>query len=398
MVRGKGNEGIGSTYASANEPSAFAADATGILNQGSLPDYVLGTNAAGTSFNLVGNPYAAPINIKLLKSNGNARLSANNNGSTGVGNTIYVYNPFKNAGVTSNPSQELRGGLDAYTNDGSTDIIIPSYGAFFIQAKALGNVINFDETVKAVGNTPLSLMGNNNSISRFNLQVENDRGAWDDLKLRWENHSVSAGTDSYDGAKMNNELFDLYSITPDGKKLCIDSRSDSFNREEIIPLGINTSVESSSFRFTVTTMELPSNVRVYLKDKLLGTQTELVKTGDSYAFAITADSSTKGDNRFELLFTFKKQAAPTAELLDDMKFMPNPFNDELIIQLGRSQVSATGSTTVRLVNMEGRVLKTTTVGPNTSVIKLKGGSLTKGVYVVEISNDVNRISRQVIKE
>jgi uncharacterized membrane protein len=398
LVRGKGNEGL-SSYASVNEPTAFAADVTGTLNQGTLADYVLGTNLLGTSFNLVGNPYAAPINIRSLKSNGGGLLSANN-AASGVANTIYVYNPYKGAGSSSTPNQEMRGGMDAYTNDGGTDIIIPPFGAFFVQSKAAGNVIRFDENAKAVDKTPISVMGFGNTPSKLTLQVENKRGTWDDIKLRWDNKAASAGTDVYDGLKLNNELFDFYSISSDKLNLCIDSRSDSFNREEIIPLGINTQVQDATFRIKVSAYDMPANVRVFLRDKLLNTETPLEKVNDGYAFAITAEEASKGNNRFELAVNFTKQVVmPIVDApQDNIRFMPNPFKDELIIQLGRSAVSATSTTKVRLVNMQGRVVKTATEAPGISTIRVKAADLASGVYFVEVINDAGRITKQVIKE
>jgi hypothetical protein len=397
MVRGKGNEGL-SAYPSNDQPTAFAADVRGTLNQGSLTDYVLGTNAANTSYNLVGNPYAAPINIRLLKSNGGALLSANN-GTSGVSNTIYVYNPFKNAGISSTPNQEMRGGMDAYTNDGSTDIIIPSFGAFFVHAKGAGNVIRFDESIKAADKTPVAVMGVGTTTAKLTLEIENKRGTWDYIKLRWDHKAGSAGTDAYDGPKLNNELLDFYSISSDKTNLCIDSRSDSFNHEEVIPLGIKTQVQDATFRIKVAAYAMPSNVRVYLVDKLQGTETLLEKINDSYVFALTSDEASKGDHRFEVAISTAKIAAPNMEAAaaKGIRIVPNPFKDELIILLGRDAVSTTGTTKLRLMNIEGRVVKTAVAAPGTSVIKVKTGSLATGAYFVEVFNDAGRIVRQVIK-
>jgi hypothetical protein len=394
LVRGKGTEGLGGTYPSVDQPSAFAANATGTLNQGNIA-YALGANATGTSFNLVGNPYASPINIKLLRSNGGGSL-ASNNGTSGVASTIYVYNPYKNAGISTTPSQEVRGGLDAYTNDGNTDIIIPAFGAFFVQSKAAGNTINFTETVKAAASAPLAVMGNG-VASKLVLSIENSHGSWDDIKLRWDKAAGATGNDTYDGAKMNNELFDAYSISSDKKKLCIDSRSDSFNREEIIPIGIKTNVEDPTFRFRLSAYDLPSDMRVVLRDKLLKTETPLSAVNDSYAFAITSDSLTKGDNRFELAIGFKKVVLPAEEVSAEVKIAPNPFREELRIQLGARARSAQ-TTHVRLLDMNGRVVRTVDGAPNAVSIRMQTADLAAGVYFVEVFNDGIRVTKQVIKQ
>ena len=399
LVRGKGTEGLGGYD---KDPSAFAADVTGVLNQGALADYVLGANATGTSFNLVGNPYAAPINIRSLKSNNGALLSANN-GASGVANTIYVYNPNKNAGSSSLPAQEVRGGLDAYTNDGSTDIIIPSFGGFFVQAKAAGNVLKFDESVKAVGSTPLAIMGSGDAkVSKLTLQVENSRGSWDDLKLRWESNGTALGTDNYDGLKLNNELFDFYSIAADNRQLTIDSRSNSFTADQVIPLGIRTSVVDNTFRIKVAGYDMPSDVTVYLHDKLLNKEEPLGATGDSYSFALTTDTATSGDNRFELVIrAAQKVVTPvTGDVTstEDVRFMPNPFKEMLSIRLGGNMVSATGVTRVRLLDMNGRPVKSASYAPNTSQIQMNTADISVGIYLVEISNDKNTVIKKAIKQ
>jgi sRNA-binding protein len=65
--------------------------------------------------------------------------------------------------------------------------------------------------------------------------------------------------------------------------------------------------------------------------------------------------------------------------------------------LGRDAVSTTGTTKLRLMNIEGRVVKTAVAAPGTSVIKVKTGNLATGAYVVEVFNDAGRIVRQAIK-
>jgi hypothetical protein len=397
LIRGKGTEGLGGTYDNVNLPSAFAMDATGALSTGTLPDYVLGANTTGTSFNLVGNPYPTPINIRLLKSNGSVALSANNT-NTGVASTIYVYNPFKSAGISSTPAQEVRGGMDAYTNDGNTDIIIPPFGAFFVQAKAAGNVVKFDETAKTPGSASIRVMGVDTK-AKLTLTIENKRGTWDDIKFRWDDKAGAAGNDVYDGSKLSNELLDFYSIASDLRQLCIDSRSNDMN-EETIPVGISTQVADASFRIKVSSYEMPSNMQIYLRDKLMGTETLLSKVDDGYSFAITTDEATKGDKRFELAFRLAKTVA-TLDPLNasaEIKISPNPFKDEISIHLAPGAVSINSATKIRMLSVDGRVVKTATAAPGSSLIKINARDLANGIYFVEVSNDKVKTGKQLIKQ
>ncbi len=397
FVRGKGNEGLAGGYASTNEPTAFAIDATGSINQGSIPDYVLGVSPLFNSSNLVGNPYPSPINIKQLRSNGSVFLSANN-GGTGVSNTVYIWNPTKSPGVSGSPNQEERGGYDAYTNDGVTDIIVPMFGAFYVNSRGAGNVIKFDENVKAVSAAPLQVLNTNNKLQLV-LDIENSKGKWDDVKIRFDKGAHSMSKDPYDGRKLKNDLLDFYTLSSDKEKLTIDSRSDTMSMEEIIPLGLKTKVDMGDFSIKASIVNLPTGLQVYLRDKLLNKETLLKKEGDVYSFSITADSITRGDNRFELSV---KKISFTATVPDelskaDASVGPNPFMSELTIQLNKSAVSATSVTTVRVFGFDGKLVRSITSAPKTDKIKLYSADLAQGVYLIEIRNDQFKQIKRVIK-
>jgi hypothetical protein len=78
--------------------------------------------------------------------------------------------------------------------------------------------------------------------------------------------------------------------------------------------------------------------------------------------------------------------------------MPNPFKDELIIRLGANMVSATSTTHVKVMTMEGRTVKSMTAGTGTSVIRMNTADMSAGMYVVEVSNDKNTVTRKAIKQ
>ncbi len=235
--------------------------------------------------------------------------------------------------------------------------------------------------------------------AKLTLTIENKRGTWDDIKFRWDDKAGAAGNDVYDGSKLSNELLDFYSIASDQRQLCIDSRSNAMN-EEIIPIGIFTKVADASFRIKVSAYEMPLNMQVYLRDKLMGTETLLSKVEDGYAFAITGDESTKGDNRFELAFRQARTVvmADPANSSIEIKISPNPFKDEISIQLAAGAVSASSVTHVRIVSVDGRAVKTVNAAPGVSQIKVNARDLAQGVYIVEVSNDAVKTTKQVIKQ
>jgi len=285
FVRGAGNEGMAGpgaiNYSGVHNPVII--DGTGAVNQGAIV-YNLGYGGTGKdNYNLIGNPYPCPINLK-------------NVGGIGTFGTVYVYNPIKNLSLAD--EYKLAGGFDQYTNNGSTDIIVPSFGAFYVQNTRSNKFITFNENNKAVGFSPTYAVFGTVTNPTIRLTVANVNGDIDELKFGFDSSSTDASTDYYDAAKLGNSLFNFYSISSDKKSLAIDYRK---HLNSIIPLGIQTALTNSySIRLSELT-DLP-NTQVVLKDKFLNKVTTLSQVGDSYTFDITADTSSQGENRFQINF------------------------------------------------------------------------------------------------
>jgi len=396
LVRGQANEGnglgsgqSGATYTSGGGPTAFAISATGILNDGTaVADFNLQYGASANNYNLVGNPYASPINLKLLKSNG-----SNINSNTNIGGTFYVYNPYK----ASTGAAVFAGGYDAYTNDGTTDVIIPSYGAFFIQAGAAGQTIQFAETAKSTG-TALALTGTGSTTPKLTLSISNSYGEMDELKLRIDAGAGNGSTDRFDAAKWSNINFDIYSIASDGSKLSIDARG---NDATVIPVGIKTNLTANDFTLKVKAIAGMEDKTVILRDKLLQTETELKAENDSYTFGITADATTKGDNRFELVIQNNKTTAVIDNSNNNtvaVQISPNPVADQLTITLGKDAISQTSVTNVRVLTADGQAIQTQQAGIGVSSIKVGLQSAGKGILLVEVKNDKVTSVQKVLKD
>ena len=392
QVRGSGSQGINFDYSgSGGVPTAFALDAVGVLNDGNaVPDYPLQYSVSGNNYNLVGNPYASPINLKSLQSNG---ISIHSNSN--IGGTFYIYNPTKNAGTAIT----LIGGYDSYSNDGTTDVVIPSMAAFFIKANTSGQTIQFAESAKTNA-TPLNVMGTG-TRAQLQLAVESDKGSWDNLNIRFDDKATDSVIDRFDAEKWNNAVFDFYSLSAEGNRLCIDSRA--VNVTGIIPLGINTNVTDNSFKIKVQNIGGLGDRQIVLKDKLLLTETILKAVGDSYSFAITTDTATKGNNRFELAITSPKLFAPQPQDNNasngvNVQLSPNPVRDVLTINLAKDAVSTTVPTIIRIISSDGRQLRTQEAPVGSTTIKVSMNNISHGVLWVEIMNDKISTTKTVMKE
>jgi trimeric autotransporter adhesin len=281
FIRGNGSEGTGGSYVSSGgAPSPVTLDITnGEINQGdvtvSLTPYAEGAD----NYTLVGNPYPCPINLQ----------NVTNIGSFG---NVYVYNPTLSGGATT----ILRGGFEQQEGK---NIIIPSMGCFYIQSTAITPAtITFHESDKvASGTSTYSVFGTGTTTPKIGLEISTSAGFMDRTKIAFTNNATSAATDFYDGGKLGNNLVTFYSLSSERKALGIDYRKTS--TADKIPLGIQTATATN---YTITLSELTDlpNTQVVLKDKLLNKETILSQVGDSYSFAITADTASKGENRFEI--------------------------------------------------------------------------------------------------
>ena len=338
-------------------------------------------SSGANNYNLIGNPYASAINLKSLTT-GSGAINASI--STWVGGTFYIYNPLKNVST----STAMVGGYDTYSNDGATNVVIPSMGAFFLQALAAGQTVNFSESAKTA-TASLAVMGGA-TVPQLQLQVANDKGSWDDLKLRFEDAATDKSTDRFDAEKWSNQLFDFYSLSSEGKRLAIDARSMN---TVVIPLGIKTSVTDNSFRIKVQSIAGLEGQDILLRDKLLKTETKLQTAGDSVSFAITTDTATKGDNRFELVFNKKSTVVAIDNTGAAIGVYPNPIADHITVNTG-----IVGSTsTIQLFNTDGKLIKEVQTNQSVTVIPIKDAS--SGFYVVKVTDSAGKVSvKKIVKQ
>jgi hypothetical protein len=238
-------------------------------------------------------------------------------------------------------------------------------------------------------------MGTGTITPTLTLAIENSYGEMDNIKVRIEDKASNASTDRYDAAKWSNVNFDVYSIAADGNKLAIDARG---NDVSTIALGIKTGIAANDLTFKVKAIEGLENRVIMLRDKLQNTETLLQQVGDSYEFAITADTLTKGNNRFELVFSAAKTqtAVDVAASAVGIQISPNPVTDQLTINLGKEAVSQTATTSVRILTADGQQVQSQQAGVGATSIKVQLSNSSKGLLMVEVKNDkVNSVQKVI---
>lgn len=254
--------------------------------------------AVGLGYNLVGNPYPSPINIRefilgnAAKTDGTLYFWTNTNAAV---SGTYIANNFA--------SRNLTGGTAAINGTLIPDKFIQTGQGFYINSSASGPLY-FTNSMR---NTTSNYQFINKTANTENAIAEEQNRFWLNLSEGTNNHNqiligyVENATDEmdfgYDGKLLNNGNSAIYSLLDDNE-LVIQGKGLPFNEEDKIFLGFK-SQQNSLFTISLSEKDglFTSSQPIYLKDKLTNNLTDL--TMNSYSFNTTEGTF---NNRFELLF------------------------------------------------------------------------------------------------
>ena len=382
FIRGKTNEGLSGSNAGADSyssggPSNVTVSLAGAINTGN----VTYTTGSGNTWNLVGNPYSSSIDITQIS----------NLITTAGGSNAYIYLWDPNAQQTY---KAVKSG--AYiAKQLSSPIILPSGSAFFVKnTTGVSKTLTFTENCKANNSSPLALFGTNDQQNKISLIVEKDNKIWDEVSLQFNENNSPTATDAGDMDKFSNSNFDLYSISSDQKYLTVDARNIHSNKDDTILLGIHTIV-NSTFIIEVNEVRIPSHTTAYLRDKFLNRQMK-VDNGLKYVFEINEDSTSQGNNRFELIIQKESlQFIDEDAFAQNITISPNPVKDLIQIRFSKP---LNASANIRIINSVGQVVRSIQEHTEQNVLFIPVNELQKGVYFIEINDGIIKHVQKIIKE
>jgi hypothetical protein len=276
----RGTKGQAGTLDGSNaSPNPVTLNMNGNLNTGAVAvNLVTGGTGASAGFNLIGNPYASPVDIGAVLTAAGAN----------IGSGIYLRNPQTGSYITVNPIP--------------ASYIIPAYAAFFVQA--INPVtLNFAETNKNTCTICPVVFRPTGISQRTFLQLKAFKAG-----MEYENFDLNIGRsylNSYDrtndAVKMMNSELSLYSLSSDNQKLAADYRNPTAGT--IIPLGIDlpASYGKQTFTLLVSEFEMNAGLKLELHDKLFNKFIVLEK-GAVYELAIDpANRQSVGGSRLEII-------------------------------------------------------------------------------------------------
>ena len=303
----------------------------GQLNQSTIPfydwfnpsgqlSYTNGVTRAG--YNMVGNPYACPIDLVKVATDNPSLGTVNFWELTDAGNFVaYTYN-------TST------GGM----SDGTSVQYIASGQGFFVQANGAGESLTFNEDQKNTTNASLPtlflakrtpnlenitastgfdralIQGSSNKLASLHLMLKKDNLTFKTTGIYF-NEGWSDALDKNDARDLDavSPVVYLSSLTSDGTRVGINALSD-YAKGKNVQLYVKA---TTSGAFNLSLMDIAnidtSAYNVYVVDLLKKDSIDIAKS-KTYSFSMDpSDSSSFGANR--LLLSIQRKPQPAYQLL-----------------------------------------------------------------------------------
>lgn len=276
LERGKGYR----TKISISNP--VTVQVTGVPHQGTIQFPLQGGSGGGTNtgWNLIGNPYASPI-----------EWSADVESWTrsGLSSTIAVK---KNTVVNGQPV-----GQYVYYNPVLGPGIIPAGTAFWVQATQATPSLVIAEKAKTA--QPHLYPQPDDGVPYLRVSLKQGSLS-DDAYLVFSSAATDHFDNDSDGLKRSNEgMFNLSTLAG-ASSAAVNYLSDSFC-SKTVALNIDQ-VSPGSYALTFAGVQSLTGLGdISLTDQYTGNS--IAVSGNPYSFSITADPSTYGTNRFSLTFS-----------------------------------------------------------------------------------------------
>jgi hypothetical protein len=374
----------------------------GLLFQGTLEVEVQSRNQseAGDGFNLLGNPYAAPLRW------GNVVRE-------GTGPFIWKFNPLNNAYDVSDDVNTIIAAGEGFfvkvLNGTSQGTVVFREEAKALESIFVGNSTASSSHRPASGQFEIRSSINNKTsmdvgpigsklaatkaplkASTAKLNVVLSRDVFKQQYSLLLEPSGNEQVDDQDAAAIGTGYVSIASIAAAGAKLSVDSRAMPDRRSLEVPFyvkGYITGQYQLSF-FGVTT--LPDGATLTLVDQYLKTRTA-IKEGQVYDFDLhTEISNSFGGERFLLVVKAAESPKDPLHIIENIDasqviFYPNPFKDYLKLKLPAAAPVRLG---LQIRDLMGQLVLRVDLGPLTGQepVNINTNAIPSGTYLLDLIN------------
>ena len=336
-------------------------------------------NAADAGWQLLGNPYPAPLDYSLVAPADRTGLDA----------AIYVY---------SSTGQYV-GNYRSYVNGMGGNPVLPVAQAFFARVssgKTSGSLtFRNSQRLTMPDNTPFQ---RSTADTRPLVQLEL-RGATgtSDALYAYAQAGATAGFDAqFDALKLPNTTgLNLASVASTNEALAIDGRP-AFTANTVLPLTVGVPAAGSYTLTAAALNNLPATLDAVLVDGLTG-QTVNLRQQPAHAFAVTAAQAAATTSRFSLTFVARAALASTPALTAaEIILYPNPARSAFTVLVpataGVAQLHAD------LLNALGQVVRRQDAALSAAGARLvmDAADLAAGVYTLRLQVGAAAVAKRLV--
>lgn len=384
----RGSRSLANPYLNWTVPDDVTIDYIGSLNTGTISPTITYTNTgSGTNdgFNLVGNPYASPINFDTTGWT-----------KTNIENKYWCYNP----------NTTLWGSYNATTDESINSMTkyISSGQAFFVRATSASPVITFTESIKTTSggnNYYRSAQSSGGKFPVLRITLTNDSADTDETLIILDPQSTYKSEDGSDMLKFYNDALNVYTFSSDKSVMGMNAIPNT-NSIDTLSLPV-WSYDTSSIAKTHHILNfsryesIDTSIHLYLIDNFLNTTFD-IRTHAQHDFIITEDPATYGNERFKIVFN-KNSAAQGIENKTQkvsMALYPNPADESLYIQYIGAYADDS-EVEISIYDLMGNLLSEQQNQLVNSITKIAIDNLAKGTYLLRATNKGNTVVKKFIK-
>ena len=377
---------VGRGYALQLDASQLV-DFVGQLTSGDVP-LMLARNPAGSpdaaeaGWQLVGNPYPAPLDFSLVAPADRLNLDA----------SMYVFES----------SSSYAGNYRSYVNGIGNPLVGSSQG-FFVRVSSgqTTGSLTFRNgqrlTSYATQAAVLRQTADARPLVQLTLRADTGTGATDVLYAYAEAGATPDFDPQYDAVKLPNTTgLNLASLATTGEALAIDGRP-VFAANTVLPLTVGVPAAGSYTLTAAALHNLPPTLDAYLSDAATG-QTVNLRQQPGYSFNVNlAQAATLQAGRFTLRFGTQSALATLPALTAaGVTLYPNPAHAAFTV--GVPAVAGATHVQAELLNTLGQVVlrQTAPLAAAGATLTFDATGLATGIYLLRLQAGAGLVTKRVV--
>ena len=334
---------------------------TGVISfKGTINTADVTTPTLAAGFNLLGNPYTSFVDSKVFLDAASANIDKTQ---------MWVWNAYD-------------GNYDVKIN-GDAFVLAPAQG-FFVKAIGTGtetfsksNQATTGGAFQKTAKTEIKLLLTDGTNERFAKIYLTDT-ATTGFDSGWEG-------ETFGGIANNVDVFTHLVADNQGKKYQVQSLPISEMESMIIPVGV-VAEAGKELTFSLEQTNFPTDVKVYLEDRVANTFNELT---ESKTFKVTLSDALNDVGRFYLHASKSVLSADDALALNGVSMYKSNATTLKVVGLPN------GASNIKLFNILGKqVLNTSFIANGVKEITLS--KLAKGIYIVQLETETSKLNKKIV--